>query len=322
MSDDEQIPFNNKTHDRLTELEKKFKAIDDLTNVWLYSKEHVKMDARIDRLIKHGHPGIKIKGDQNFERIKELKASSASHTEEMKIDCVDMSIGALAETLLEHQATIEEILREVLLNVELKGITNVDKGRRRLELLGMLGGEIEQYGRKDGNPSLSVKPTDTSKPLSICTLQEQKKCYSSKSILCLHDKITTCLHGKTKLEKPPSKFTVKDWYYGQMHDTINPSEQDDKFEVRFGGGNYTETPYKEKEPTNDEYDEHLSWKGNLRKLMKGKVLVLKEDLEWYDHIIRESLRTDDIDWKDWEKKEIIIELDNKKKKYLEGKLKE
>jgi len=35
----------------------------------------------------------------------------------------------------------------------------------------------------------------------ICTPKEQEKCFSFKSILCLSPKITTCMHGKSKLAK-------------------------------------------------------------------------------------------------------------------------
>lgn len=41
----------------------------------------------------------------------------------------------------------------------------------------------------------------TEKPSSICTLIEQRECYSYKTILCLSPKITTCMYGKTELEK-------------------------------------------------------------------------------------------------------------------------
>ncbi|KKM22451.1 hypothetical protein LCGC14_1625180 [marine sediment metagenome] len=56
----------------------------------------------------------------------------------------------------------------------------------------------ELYSKKYGDYEEEKEP----KPQSICTLQEQKKCYTSKSILCLNDKITTCMYSKTKLEKP------------------------------------------------------------------------------------------------------------------------
>ena len=88
----------------------------------------------------------------------------------------------------------EEVLRELLDlfgacefegQTHEKDLTYEQKYDKLQELWTNLGGEIEQYGRKDGNPSLSVKPTDTSKPPSICALQEQKKCYSSKSIMAL-----------------------------------------------------------------------------------------------------------------------------------------
>ncbi|KKM50050.1 hypothetical protein LCGC14_1556450 [marine sediment metagenome] len=38
------------------------------------------------------------------------------------------------------------------------------------------------------------------KPPSICTLQEQKICFTYNSVFCLYDKITTCMYGKTELE--------------------------------------------------------------------------------------------------------------------------
>lgn len=48
------------------------------------------------------------------------------------------------------------------------------------------------------------------KPSSICTLKEQRECYSYKTMFCLSPKITTCMHGKTELEKEKWQKELKE----------------------------------------------------------------------------------------------------------------
>ena len=195
----------------------------ELSELEKYIKDHEmginSLEARVERFIKHGHPGIKIKGDQNFEGIKELK----------RFD----------EASQKWSMNIEEVLQDLgdkLIGWQKEKQTDYDKkmfAKSLQHTIDKLGGEIEQYGRKDGNPSLSVKPTDTSKPPSCEHIFKDIDSYK----IC-----TEC---------------------AIVIDRVNPSEQDIAGSAR-----------------QTEYDEHLSWKGNLRKLMKGKVMVEKEDLEW------------------------------------------
>lgn len=99
----------------------------------------------------------------------------------------------------------------------------------------------ESIKQLDGEKSVTSERVRTttergksdSKPLSICSLKEQRECYSYKTILCLSPKITTCMHGKTKLEKEqpsrdieldPATAYARGWY------EENPSSEpsDDK----------------------------------------------------------------------------------------------
>jgi len=137
----------------ITELEKKIEVIND-DNIRIFKDIQLSLEA-------------------NFKRIEKLEA---------KLDIFDVSgMVNIEEELSElkekqnHWATLEnvtvcrlgienleDVLREVLLSVELKGITDVDKGRGRLELLGMLGGEKPVVGEsRVATLSSSDKPTDT-----------------------------------------------------------------------------------------------------------------------------------------------------------------
>ena len=95
---------------RITELEKKLEVIND-DNIRIFKDIQLSLKA-------------------NFKRIEKLEAWK------------DKRITELEKYIRDHEVRLNlqrEVLREVLLNVELKGITDVGKGRRRLELLGMLG---------------------------------------------------------------------------------------------------------------------------------------------------------------------------------------
>ncbi len=70
----------------------------------------------------------------------------------------------------------------------------------RIERIEKLGGEIEQYGRKDGNPSLSVKPTDTvSKPPRLKIMDGIKILNPSEQDECSHE--SHFISTKTECEK-------------------------------------------------------------------------------------------------------------------------
>lgn len=101
MSEDEQIPFNNRTHDRLTELEKKLKDHMD----WSINEERIeKLEKKVEALDRHvsqnfkdilgTDAGIKREVLNEFisqyldkvpiefrERIEKLEVRSAAHTD-------------------------------------------------------------------------------------------------------------------------------------------------------------------------------------------------------------------------------------------------
>ena len=264
----EMIMFKIKTMDgKITELEKKIEVIND-DNIRIFKDIQLSLKANFKRIEKleawkkkswnmHQSMAQDILPDQLEileKEIKELK-------EQIK------ALGGFSNEHAYDIASIGNILREVLEALEDWAIDPFKAVCKTL--LKKLGGETEQYGRKDGNPSLSVKPTDTSKPPS---------CEFCGRDLILYKEKWICGHGCTK-------------------PAINPSEQDDRECPECGAhmwskySHYDGCSKKEKEPTDvaclvcgKEIEGYSIVKTTCMdcyaKLEEGSVLVSKEELEW------------------------------------------
>lgn len=102
MSKDEQIPFNNRTHDRLTELEKKLDVV--LTENIMTTK----YIQRAEKVVNAYQKAYENRGFRYKKRIEKLEASSAAHTEDWRrlrpFECFEILGNSL------HNQ--EEVLRE------------------------------------------------------------------------------------------------------------------------------------------------------------------------------------------------------------------
>ncbi len=287
----EAVEYDDAWDKRIEKIEKKLETLisryyKDTADHWgnvhkPLNKKLSELKGRIDRLIKHGHPGIKIKGDQNFEEIKELKGEGEVHSEQILADYNQRTI-------------LKEVLREVL--ILLKRVMP-DSWAYFQMIQDKLGGEkmVDALDGKTETPTSSIQAN--SKPPS---------CEFCGRDLILYKEKWICGHGCTKPAINPSEedthfiggkveedlssleyhmereYEIASGFRDSELEKIRLKEKEPIEQVEIQGITNPKVMRRlmgEKEPTESEYDEHLSWKENLRKLMKGKVMVKKEELE-------------------------------------------
>ncbi|KKL89113.1 hypothetical protein LCGC14_1917900 [marine sediment metagenome] len=164
MIDLEKTEIWKKLVDKVTELDARMERIENNID---YARFDIQ-EQRIDKLERKIKTVIEEKTyDIRFNKIY-------SRIEKIEGFVYNQSDDKWAEI-----AKIEDVLRELLDlfgacefegQTHEKDLTYEQKYDKLQELWTKLGGEIEQYGRKDGSPSLSVKPTDASKPPSTLVL--------------------------------------------------------------------------------------------------------------------------------------------------------
>lgn len=135
------------------------------------------------RILKDGMNTIGIKIENRFNKIESILREQFCETF-LKIMSEDFELRKDKE----RKEITDNVIKEII--DKLDG----EKSGRLLDGKEWYSAGLE-VGMKLG------KELSDEKPLSICTLKEQRECYSYKTMLCLSPKITTCMHGKTKLEK-------------------------------------------------------------------------------------------------------------------------
>ena len=134
MEDDiNKISLNQETFNKrlvnieneITELEKKLNDPSPFPTIVQHGRDHTKIEGEIEKLekqmklIMNKEATYQVNLNRMDKELSELKEQFSNNHLDLFPDWInDISL-------------VKEILRDLLLNVELKGITNVDKGKKR-----------------------------------------------------------------------------------------------------------------------------------------------------------------------------------------------
>ncbi len=253
MIDLEKTEIWKKLVNKITELEKKFKVIND-DNIRMFKDIQLSLEAnfrRIEKLEKNvEHKRLII--NTHWDEIKELKEQFELHKTSHPHPNLYKMIKGNWNLIKKQEGVLRELLEELRFCKEEKdNRTNAAWIFFYDTLLEKLGGEIEQYGRKDGNPSLSVKPTDTSKPPRCEFYKEDYCCPCDYS-----DDITKC-----DLFQIGTQIKIEKW---------NPLEQE-RYAVKDEITGVTNYLKKEKEPTSSARQTEMPegfWERNHKETLK------------------------------------------------------
>ncbi|KKM74182.1 hypothetical protein LCGC14_1402980 [marine sediment metagenome] len=154
--------------------------------------------------------------DKMMEMLKEIVDEVALQSNENR--------EVLREHYNEHKRVQQNNVYDEVFPIDQAWEDHLNKGLKKLgdcemkknpsrqddHAIGLLGRALEEGNSEELNRKVNEQlkkyekePTDARQTEKdwICTPKEQEKCFSFKSILCLSPKITTCMHGKSKLAK-------------------------------------------------------------------------------------------------------------------------
>ena len=146
MSEDEQIPFNNRTHDRLTELEKKLNTMTKFESHFRDSSDHHKnvhipLTERIEKLERDNDrlEGHRVLGNKTMTMYLNKKAKELSELkEEVRV------LGNVEDGQWSEMYNIKEVLREFQMiaesSIDFKTFSALSKTLRA-----KLGGDSEEW---------------------------------------------------------------------------------------------------------------------------------------------------------------------------------